>query len=196
MTESNKWNSAPQFAPGNQQQQPNETTVEFPTYRIVLAPGLEFDPSRKYKYGVHSLISAGLILVSFILIELRNCNWGIGIDLDKLQALHVCLLVFAFVLYLLSLFGIADFIFKYKFVFLLGLLTIYTFVGLMIWMTYEAATNPCTASQGQFVAGDFLAGYYGNVFARGDVVGIVVVLLDIFATLLMISAAGNFYKRY
>lgn len=105
------------------------------------------------------------------------------------------MLVFAFVLYILSLFGIADFIFQYKFMFLFGVLLIYTFAGLMIWMTYEAAVNPCVKAF-SFVPIDPTIGANKNVFSRGDGVGIVVLLLDIFATIMMISAATNFYKRY
>lgn len=167
------------------------TAVPLP--RIVLAPGLEFDPARKYRYGMHALGAAVLIFVSFILIELRDCNWGPGINLDQLQALHISMAVFAFVLYVISLFGIADFVFKYKLFFLLGVLTIYVFAGLMIWMTYEAAVNPCVKTFAAPI--DFSLGNK-NVFSRGDGVGIVVLLLDIFATLLTISAATNFYKRY
>jgi len=158
-----------------------------------VVPGLEFDPTRKYRYGTHALASAILIFISFILIELRDCNWSPGIDLDKLQALHISLMIFAFVLYLLSLFGIADFVFKYKYFFLLGILLVYTFAGLMVWMTYEAAVNPCVKTFNAPI--DFSFGNK-NVFSRGDGVGIVVLLLDIFATILMLSAASNFYKRY
>lgn len=173
-------------------QQPAHTAVRF-----VLTPGCEFDPSRKYKYGLTSLAAAILILVSFILVEMRDCNAGPGIDLDKLQALHLTLMVFAFVLYLLSLFGMADYIFQFKFMFLLGVLTVYVFAGLMVWMTYEAAVNPCVKTV-QFAPIDFTPtfGQSKNVFGRGDAVGIIVLLLDIFATIFMISAATSFYKRY
>lgn len=127
------------------------------------------------------------------MVEFRNCNWAPGIDLDRLQGLHVALMIFALGLYVLSLFGIADFIFQFKVMFLVGVLLIYTFFGLMIWMTYEAAVNPCVQSQ-TAIPIDFFPS--SNVFSRGDGVGIVVLLLDIFATLFMFSAAGNFYKRY
>lgn len=166
-----------------------QTSIPMP--RIVIVPGLEFDPARKYRYGVHSLIAAGLIFLSFILIELRDCNWAPGIDLDQLQALHISMMIFAFFLYLLSLFGVADFIFQFKMFFLVGVLVVYTFVGIMIWMTYEAAVNPCVAIGPPI---DIPGG--SNVFSRGDGVGIVVLILDIFATVLMVSAAGSFYKRY
>lgn len=139
------------------------------------------------------MMAALLIFLGFILVEFRDCNGGPLIDLDRLQALHISLMVFALALYLLSLFGIADFIFQFKIMFFFGVLLIYTFVGLMIWMTYEAAVNPCVASIGAIPV-DFSA--KGNVFARGDGVGITVLLLDIFATLLMFSAAASFYKRY
>lgn len=162
--------------------------------RIVLVPGLEFDPARKYRYGMHALASAVLIFISFILIELRDCNWSPGIDLERLQGLHISLMVFAFILYLMSLFGIADYIFQYKFFFLFGVILIYTFSALMIWMTYEAAVNPCQKTA-QVAPIDFSFGNK-NVFSRGDAIGIIVLLLDIFATLLMISAASNFYRRY
>lgn len=162
--------------------------------RFILVPGLEFDPSRKYRYGVHSLMAALLIFLSFLLVEFRDCNWGPGIDLDRLQALHISLMVFALALYLLSLFGIADFIFQFKIMFLFGVLLIYSFVCLMIWMTYEAAVNPCV--QTTFAPIDLNFSQNNNVFSRGDGVGIVVLLLDIFGTLFMISAAGSFYKRY
>lgn len=142
---------------------------------------------------MHSLAAAGLIFLSFILVELRDCNGGPGIDLDKLQALHVSMMVFAFVLYLLSLFGIADFIFQFKMFFLVGVLVIYAFVGLMIWMTFEAAVNPCQKTM--FAPVDLTTGNK-NVFSRSDGVGIVVLFADIFATILMVSAAGSFYKRY
>lgn len=164
-------------------------------HRIVIVPGLEFDPARKYRYGMHALSAAVLVFISFIMVELRDCNWGPGIDLDRLQALHISMMVFAFVLYLMSLFGIADYIFQYKLFFLFGVLLIYTFSGLMIWMTYEAAVNPCIKVF-DAIPIDLSGGYNKNVFSRGDGVGIVVLLLDIFATLLMISAASNFYKRY
>lgn len=162
--------------------------------KVVLAPGLEFDPARKYRYGVHSLAAAALIFISFVLVEMRNCNWSPGIDLDRLQALHVSLMIFAFVLYLLSLFGIADYIFQFKFLFLGGILTVYVFVALMFWMTYEAAVNPCVRTSS--VPVDFSLFRNKNVFSRGDAVGILVFILDIFATVLMVSAACNFYKRH
>lgn len=163
--------------------------------RLVIVPGLEFDPQRKSRYGMHALGAAILIFISFLLIELRDCNWSPGIDLDVLQALHISLMVFAFVLYLLSLFGIADFIFQYKIMFLVGIVTIYVFAGLMAWMTYEAATNPCVKTGNLPID---LSGFdpNKNVFSRGDGVGIVVLILDIMATVLTISAAIAFYKRY
>ena len=163
--------------------------------KLVIVPGFEFDPTRKYRYGMHAALSAILIFIAFVLIELRDCNWGPGIDLDKLQALHVSMMVFAFVLYLLSLFGIADFIFKFKLFFLFGVLLVYVFAGLMIWMCYEAAVNPCV-KMANFAPIDFSISSGKNVFSRGDGVGIVVLLLDIVATLMMFSAASNFYKRY
>lgn len=162
--------------------------------KVIIAPGLEFDPARKFRYGVHSLVAALLIFVSFILVEMRNCNWGPGIDLDRLQALHVSLMIFAFVVYLLSLFGIADYIFQFKCLFLGGLLTIYVFIGLMLWMTYEAAVNPCVRTL--YIPIDASIDRNKNVFSRGDTVGIMVLLLDAFATILMVSAACNFYKRH
>ena len=171
--------------------QPGQSAIPIP--KLVIVPGFEFDPTRKYRYGMHAALAAVLVFVAFILVELRDCNWGPGIDLDKLQALHISLMVFAFVLYLLSLFGIADFIFKYKLFFLFGVLLIYVFVGLMIWMCYEAAANPCV-KVATFAPIDFSPGK--NVFSRGDGVGIVVLLLDIVATIMMFSAAANFYKRY
>lgn len=181
---------------GNQAQQSSSSQGAAPaTHRIVIVPGLEFDPARKYRYGLHSLSAAVLISIAFIMIELRDCQWGPGIDLERLQGLHIAMMVFAFVLYLLSLFGIADFIFKYKIFFLLGALLIYGFAALMIWMTYEAAVNPCVKTFGPIPI-DATPGQNKNVFSRGDGVGIIVLLLDIFATLLMISAASNFYKRY
>lgn len=143
---------------------------------------------------MHALGAAILIFVSFVLVEFRDCNWGPGIDLDRLQALHISMMVFAFVLYLVSLFGIADFVFQFKMLFLFGVLTIYVFAGLMIWMTYEAAVNPCVKTFNFPV--DITPSTNKNVFNRGDGVGIVVLLLDIFATLLTLSAATNFYKRY
>lgn len=171
---------------------PNPQTA-IPMPRIVIVPGLEFDPSRKYRYGVHALIASGLIFLAFILIETRYCNWGPGIDLDQLQALHISMMIFTFVLYLLSLFGIADFIFQFKLFFLVGVLIIYTFVGLMVWMTYEAAVSPCVAISSAI---PISTSPPSNVFSQGDAVGIIVLILDIFATILMVSAAGSFYKRY
>lgn len=165
-----------------------------PPLRFVLYPGLEFDPARKYRYGLHALTAAGLIFLAFILIELRDCNGGPWIDLDKLQALHISMLIFTFVLYLLSLFGIADFIFQFKFIFFGGLLVIYAFIALMVWMTYEAAVNTCVKTFNFPV--DFTLDPNKNVFSNGDAVGIIVLFLDIFATVLMFSAAGSFYKRY
>lgn len=163
--------------------------------RIVIVPGLEFDSSRKYRYGMHSLAAAILIFIAFILVEMRDCAVGPMIDLDRLQALHISLMVFAAVLYLLSLFGIADYIFQYKLFFLAGALLVYMFAGLMVWMTYEAAVNPCVKV---FNAApiDLTFDPNKNVFSRGDTIGIIVLILDIFATLLMISAALNFWKRY
>lgn len=172
---------------------PEQMAIPMP--RVVIMPGLEFDPSRKYRYGSHALLSAVLIFVSFLLVEMRDCKVGPMIDIKQLQALHISLMVFAFVLYLLSLFGIADFIFQYKIFFLIGALAIYIFAGLMVWMTYEAATNPCVKTFGVAPL-DMTFGTNKNVFSRGDTVGIIVLLLDIFATILMISAASNFYKRY
>lgn len=158
-------------------------------------PGLEFDPSRKFRYGSHALLSAALIFLAFILVEMRDCNASPMIDLERLQALHVSMMVFAFTLYLLSLFGIADFIFQYKIFFLVGALLLYVFAALMVWMTYEAAVNPCVKTFNN-VPVDLSFSTNKNVFSRGDVVGIIVLLLDIFGTLLMFSAASNFYKRY
>lgn len=163
--------------------------------RVVIVPGLEFDPSRKYRYGMSALVAAILTFVSFVLVEMRDCNAGPMIDLDKLQALHISMMVFAFVLYLLSLFGIADYIFQFKLFFLVGALLVYIFAGLMVWMTYEAAVNPCVKV---FDAAplDLNFNPNKNVFNRGDTVGIIVLFLDIFATISMISSALNFYRRY
>lgn len=183
----------PECQAAQQLEQIGQQQTYIPMPRITLAPGLEFNPARKYRYGMHSAGAAFLIFIAFILIEIRDCDVGIGIDLDRLQALHISMLVIAFVIYILSLFGIADFIFQFRLFFLAGVLSIFTFVGLMLWMTYEAAVNPCVKTFNAPI--DFSFGTK-NVFARGDGVGITVLLLDIFATLLMISAAGNFYKRH
>lgn len=174
-----------------QEAPPQAERVEIP--RIIIMPGLEFDPTRRYRYGTHALSAALLLFVSFVLIEMRDCNFGPGIDLDRLQALHIGMMIFAFVLYLMSLFGIADFIFQYKIFFFAGAIIVYAFAGLMVWTTYEAAVNPCVKTF-NVIPGDF--SNYSNVFSRGDAIGIIVLLLDIFATLLIFSAASNFYRRY
>ena len=186
--------SAPPPTGSQQQPQQSEPTA-IPMPRLVIMPGLEFDPSRKYRYGHHALLSAALIFIAFVLVEMRDCNGGPMVDLDRLQALHVSLMVFAFVLYLLSLFGIADFIFQYKIFFLVGALSVYVVAALMVWMSYEAVVNPCVKTLVN-VPVDLSFGTNKNVFNRGDVVGIMVLLLDVFATIMMLSAAGNFYKRY
>lgn len=157
-------------------------------------PGLEFDPTRRYRYGLHSLASAILIFIAFTFVELRNCKWSPGINLDTLQALHVVLMLAALTLYLLSLFGIADFMFKYKIAFYVGFIIIVGLVGLMLWTTYEAATNPCVASSTKIPI-DISIGNK-NVFLKNDAIGIFVLLLDIFATVFLISATFSFYKRY
>lgn len=140
-------------------------------------------------------MTAILIFIAWVLVEMRDCKGGPMIDIDRLQALHISMFVFAFVLYLMSLFGIADWIFQYKLFFLVGALLVYIFAGLMVWMTYEAAVNPCVKSFAVPPV-DFSIDPNKNVFTRGDAIGIIVLLLDIFATILMISAATNFYKRY
>lgn len=170
-----------------------QTAIPMP--KIVLVPGLEFDPSRKYRYGMHALAAGVMLFISFVIVEIRDCNWGFGVDLDKLQGLHISLMIFALVLYLLSLFGIADYVFKYRVMFLIGVLLIYTIVALMIWMTYEAAVNPCKKSS-TVIPVDFTFGPNKNVFNTGDAYGIIVLLLDILATVFMFSAAANFWKRY
>lgn len=170
-----------------------QTVIPMP--KIVLVPGLEFDPSRKYRYGMHALAAGVMLFISFIIVEIRDCNAGVGIDLDKLQGLHISLMIFALVLYLLSLFGIADYVFKYKFMFLIGVLLIYTIVALMIWLTYEAAVNPCKKST-NFIPVDFSISKNKNVFGSGDAYGIIVLLIDVLATVFMFSAAANFWKRY
>lgn len=161
--------------------------------KLVIVPGLEFDPARKYRYGTHALMAGLLLFLSFIIVEIRDCNAGFDIDLDKLQALHISLMVFALVLYLLSLFGIADFIFKWKFMFLAGALVLYAIVALMVWTTYEAAVNPCKKS---FNNVPFSFNFNQNVFSLGDAYGIIVLICDIVATVFMFSAASNFWKRY
>lgn len=104
-------------------------------------------------------------------------------------------MVFAFVLYLLSLFGVADYAFQFKLLFSVGVLLIYTVVGLMIWMSYEAVMTPCVKSIG-VIPGDLSPPDGKNVFSRGDGVGITIFLLDVAATLFMVSAATSFTKRY
>lgn len=164
----------------------------YPEFRIVLMPGLEFDPTRKFRYGLHALLAAVILFISFIIIELRNCKGGPGIDLDTLQALQVILMLSALSLYLLSLFGIADFIFQYKVIFFGGLVMLAILVGLMVWTTYEAATNPCVPFKNIPIS----INIDKNVFSKNDSVGIIVFLLDIVGTFFFLSAAISFYKRY
>lgn len=134
------------------------------------------------------------MFIAFTLVELRSCSGGPGINLDTLQSLHVILMLSALLLYLLSLFGIADYIFQFKMVFFAGLLMITLIVGLMVWSTYEAAVNPCVASISGIPV-DFTS-YDKNVFSKNDPIGIIVLLLDIFSTVFLISAAFSFYNRY
>lgn len=161
---------------------------------MAIGPGLEFDPTRKYRYGLHSLAAAVLIFIAFIIIELRSCSGGPGIDLETLQSLHLIIMVSALILYLLSLFGIADYIFQCKIMFFTGLLIISVIIGLMAWSSYEAAVNPCVASINGIPV-DF-SSYEENVFSRNDLLGIVILMLNIFSTLFLISAAFSFYMRY
>lgn len=182
-----------QQGPGEQAQHQQHAAIPMP--KVVIVPGLEFDPARKYRYGMHALTAGVLIFISMVLIELRDCSWGPGIDLDRLQALHISLMIFALVLYLMSLFGIADYIFQFKIFFLFGVLLVYAVGILMIWMTYEAVVNPCVKTF-NFAPIDTAFNSNKNVFQRGDGLGIIVFLLDGVATISMLSAATNFYKRY
>lgn len=176
------------------QQTGGATAAPASSIRIVLMPGFEFVPSRKYRYGLHALSSASLILIAFALVELRDCSVSFSptTNLKGLQALHLALFLAAFTLYILSLFGIADFLFQYKLIFYVGALMVYALVGLMVWMCYEAAVSPCQKTL--FFPIDTTIS--GDVFSRGDGVGIIVLLLDIFAALLMVSAGTSFLKRY
>lgn len=151
--------------------------------------------TRKYRYGLYAAAAGVMLFISVLMVELRNCNWSPGIDLDRLQGLHISMMVFAIVLYMLSLFSIADYLYQYKMIFLGTAITIWMFVGLMVWMVYEAATNPCVQT---FNAAPIDLTPYSankNVFSRGDGVGIVTLMLDILATVLMFSAATSFWKR-
>lgn len=158
-------------------------------------PGVDFDPTRRYRYGTHAAFAAILILVSFVLIEMRDCNWSPGINLDRLQTIHICLMVFTLVFFILSLCSLADLLFRQKILFFASVLVLYSFVLVMVWMTYEAATNPCVKTLAS-VPIDISLPDGKNVFSKGDWLGIVVLLLDIAATLLMVSSASNFYRRY
>lgn len=135
------------------------------------------------------------ILIAFVLVELRDCNWGPGIDLNTLQRLHIALMIAAATLYVLSLFGIADFAFRYKWLFYFGFVCVLVVLGLMIWTTYEAAVNPCVRTYNSIPI-DVSFGKYKNVFTRNDVIGIIVFFADLTATVLLARAAHSFFKRY
>lgn len=171
----------------------SQTGDKYPHIRVILMPGLELDASRKFRYGLHALSSALLILIAFAFVELRNCEWSPGINLKTLQGLHIALLLAGLAIYLLSLFGAAEFSARYNWLRLSGLVVMLILVGLMIWTTYEAAVNPCVSTYTNLPV-DISFSPDKNVFTRNDVVGIIVLVLDIVATLLLISSTQAFYK--
>lgn len=99
-------------------------------------------------------------------------------------------------IYMLSLFGVAQLAISrgYKWLYWISFGVLLIMCGLMIWTDVEATVNPCIRSF-RVVPIDLDSIYRNaNVFNRNDVVGIIVLGLDIVATLFLLSSAHNFFQ--
>lgn len=127
-------------------------------------------------------------LISFI-YDLNN------LDADHLQLFHYIAIIVGIVLFVLSFFDFAGILYDIKLLFVAAVIGIFSTGVMMLYATYVAFNMSCKSAFNSVFDTASLSGAK-NVIQANDEVGISIMVLDLIAALLLISAAISFSRTY
>lgn len=115
------------------------------------------------------------------------------IDADNLQLFHYIAIITGIVIFVLSFFDFAGVLYDITLLFVAAVLGIFASGAMMLYATYVAFHMSCKGAFGGI--SDTISGAR-NVIQAQDEVGIAIMVLDLIAALLLISAAISFSRTY
>ena len=135
-----------------------------------------------------------LPIVSFANAASTQSKW-LGTDADHLQMFHYIAIIVGVVIFVLSFFDFAGILYDVKLLFVTAVLAIFAAGAMMVYATYIAFNMSCKSAFNSVFDTASLTGQK-NVIEANDEVGISIVVLDLVAALLLISAAISFSRTY
>lgn len=105
---------------------------------------------------------------------------------------HYIAIIVGVVIFVLSFFDFAGLLYDVKLLFVAAVLGIFAAGGMMLYATYIAFHMSCKSAINSLI--DTLGSK--NVIEASDEVGIAIMVLDLIAALLLISAAISFSRTY
>jgi hypothetical protein len=156
-------------------------------------------PSHCNSYGFSGGFAAVCAAIAWYLVQDRSCKINIAnmfsdqFNSDNLQMFHYVAIIVGAILFVLSFFDFASVLYEVRLLFLFAILGILASGGAMLYATYVAFHVSCKSAFNNIldtVSGD------KNVIEAQDEVGISIMVLDLIAALLLISAAISFSRTY
>ena len=114
-------------------------------------------------------------------------------DSEHLQLFHYIAIITGIIIFVLSFFDFAGVLYDITLLFVAAVLAIFASGSMMLYATYVAFHMSCKSGFAEI--GDVVSGAK-NVIQAQDEVGITVMVLDLIAALLLISAAISFSRTY
>jgi len=114
-------------------------------------------------------------------------------DTDHLQLFHYIAIITGAVIFVLSFFDFAGILYDITLLFVAAVLAIFASGAMMLYATYVAFYMSCKSGFARLT--DPISGAT-NVIQAQDEVGITIMILDLIAALLLISAAISFSRTY
>ena len=158
-------------------------------------------PSHCNSYGFSGGFAAICAGIAWYLVQEKTCKINIAnifsdqFNADNLQMFHYIAIIVGAILFVLSFFDFAGVLYEVRLLFLFAILAILASGGAMLYATYVAFHVSCKSAFGSIIDTASLSGAK-NVIEAQDEVGISIMVLDLIAALLLISAAISFSRTY
>lgn len=158
-------------------------------------------PSHCNSYGFSGGFAAICSAIAWYLVQERSCKVNLSnmfsdtFNADNLQMFHYVAIIVGAILFVLSFFDFAGVLYEVRLLFVAAILAILASGGVMLYATYVAFHVSCKSALGSIIDTASLSGHK-NVIEANDEIGISIMVLDLIAALLLISAAISFSRTY
>lgn len=170
---------------------------------MIIQP-IEFNYRHRNAYGYLALGSFVLVLINYILIMARLCQYSLVngfFSYDLTQSFHLFALVVALMVFVLSYFDFAAIIYDFKLLFNISAALIFVCSILLVYCAISITSAPCMPVQSPLQGLKAILGAVGmmkedkSIFSDHDGVSITVFVFDILAAAILGFASHRFYQR-